>query len=144
MFDIGFSELLVIAVVALVVLGPERLPKAARFAGLWVRRARNQWDSVKQELERELHAEEIKRQMQDVRQSMQDTESLLRASGEAVRREATQAQQHGDALADEVRAPTPAAAQTPPHLLDTPATPANATPGTDPAATPATPPERQP
>ncbi|MCJ1888528.1 Sec-independent protein translocase protein TatB, partial [Pseudomonas sp. LA21] len=40
MFDIGFSELLVIAVVALVVLGPERLPKAARFAGLWVRRAR--------------------------------------------------------------------------------------------------------
>ena len=38
MFDIGFSELLVIAVVALLVLGPERLPKAARFAGLWVRR----------------------------------------------------------------------------------------------------------
>ena len=86
MFDIGFSELLVIAVVALVVLGPERLPKAARFAGLWVRRARNQWDSVKQELERELHAEEIKRQMQDVRQGMQDTENQLRASGEALRR----------------------------------------------------------
>lgn len=116
MFDIGFSELLVIAVVALVVLGPERLPKAARFAGLWVRRARNQWDSVKQELERELQAEEIKRQMQDVRQSMQDTESQLRASGEAVRREAVQAQQHGDDLAQEVRAPAPA--QTPPHLAD--------------------------
>ncbi|MBJ7517453.1 MAG: twin-arginine translocase subunit TatB, partial [Stenotrophomonas sp.] len=87
MFDIGFSELLVIAIVALVVLGPERLPKAARFAGLWVRRARNQWDSVKQELERELQAEDIKRQMQDVRQSMQDTESELRASGEAARRQ---------------------------------------------------------
>ena len=43
MFDIGFGELLLIAVVALVVLGPERLPKAARFAGLWVRRARAQW-----------------------------------------------------------------------------------------------------
>ncbi|HDS1039134.1 TPA: twin-arginine translocase subunit TatB [Stenotrophomonas maltophilia] len=116
MFDIGFSELLVIAVVALVVLGPERLPKAARFAGLWVRRARNQWDSVKQELERELQAEEIKRQMQDVRQGMQDTENQLRASGEAVRREAEQAQQHGDALAQEMRAPAPA--QTPPHLAD--------------------------
>lgn len=96
MFDIGFSELLVIAVVALVVLGPERLPKAARFAGLWVRRARNQWDSVKQELERELQAEDIKRQMQDVRQGMQDTENQLRASGEAIRREAQQAQQQGD------------------------------------------------
>lgn len=78
MFDIGFSELLLIAVVALVVLGPERLPKAARFAGLWVRRARNQWDSVKQELERELHTEELKRNLQDVRQSMQQAGSELR------------------------------------------------------------------
>lgn len=116
MFDIGFSELLVIAVVALVVLGPERLPKAARFAGLWVRRARTQWDSVKQELERELQAEEIKRQMQDVRQGMQDTENQLRASGEAIRREAQQAQHEGDALAQEVRAPAPA--DVPPHLSE--------------------------
>ena len=54
MFDVGFSELLVIAVVALLVLGPERLPKAARFAGLWVRRARAQWNSVKAEFERDL------------------------------------------------------------------------------------------
>ena len=88
MFDIGFSELLLIAVVALVVLGPERLPKAARFAGLWVRRARNQWDSVKQELERELHADEIKRQFREAQQSVQDTEAQLRASGEAARRQA--------------------------------------------------------
>lgn len=112
MFDIGFSELLVIAVVALVVLGPERLPKAARFAGLWVRRARNQWDSVKQELERELHAEDIKRQMQEVRQSMQETGNELRASGEAARRHAQTLDASGRALADEVRgdAPTQATA----------------------------------
>lgn len=98
MFDIGFSELLVIAVVALVVLGPERLPKAARFAGLWVRRARNQWDSVKQELERELHADEIKRQFREAQESVRDTEAQLRASGEAVRREAEQMRQqvHAD------------------------------------------------
>lgn len=158
MFDIGFSELLVIAVVALVVLGPERLPKAARFAGLWVRRARNQWDSVKQELERELQAEDIKRQMQDVRQSMQDTENQLRASGEAVRREAAQAQQQGDALAQEVRAPAPA--QVPPHLADdvpapvavqdvtstphAPAQPATPAPADTPVADVPVPPERQP
>jgi len=61
MFDIGFSELVLIAVVALVVLGPERLPRAARFAGLWVRRARAQWYSVKAEFEREVAAEELKR-----------------------------------------------------------------------------------
>jgi len=156
-FDIGFSELLVIAVVALVVLGPERLPKAARFAGLWVRRARNQWDSVKQELERELQAEEIKRHMQDVRQGMQDTENQLRASGEAVRREASEAQQQGDDLAREVRAPAPA--QTPPHLAEEPAPPAVAQDGgsmpptstdlaadapTHPVADAPVPPERQP
>ena len=63
MFDIGFSELLIIAVVALVVLGPERLPKAARFAGLWVRRARAQWYSVKSELERDLAAEELRKSL---------------------------------------------------------------------------------
>jgi len=104
-FDIGFSELLLIAVVALVVLGPERLPKAARFAGLWVRRARNQWDSVKQELERELHADEIKRQFREAQDSVRDTEAQLRASGEAVRREAEhvrrQAQATGDAVASD-------------------------------------------
>src|SRR6186713_1362363 len=82
MFDIGFSELLVIAVVALIVLGPERLPKAARFAGLWVRRARAQWYSVKAELERELAAEDIKRQftepMDSLKPQMQALEQDLR------------------------------------------------------------------
>lgn len=65
MFDVGFSEMLVIAVVALIVLGPERLPKAARLAGLWVRRARAQWYSVKAELENELEAEDLKRQLRE-------------------------------------------------------------------------------
>ena len=60
MFDVGFSELLVIAVVALLVLGPERLPRAARMAGLWARRARAQWHSVRAELESELAAEELR------------------------------------------------------------------------------------
>ena len=87
MFDIGFSELLVIAVVALIVLGPERLPKAARFAGLWVRRARAQWYSVKSELERDLAAEELKRSLQDTQATLRSVESDLRNSGEEVRRE---------------------------------------------------------
>lgn len=101
MFDIGFSELLLIAVVALVVLGPERLPKAARFAGLWVRRARGQWDSVKQELERELHAEEIKRNLRDVRQSMQQAETEMRDQARGV-------QDQADAFRQEVERPADA------------------------------------
>lgn len=70
MFDVGFSELLIIAVIALLVLGPERLPKAARFAGLWVRKARAQWYSVKSELELELAQEEMKKHLQDAENSI--------------------------------------------------------------------------
>lgn len=87
MFDIGFSELLVIAVVALVVLGPERLPKAARFAGLWVRRARAQWYSVKDELERELAAEELKRNLKDAQDALRDTEQRIRESARETERQ---------------------------------------------------------
>ena len=71
MFDIGFSELFVIAIVALLVLGPERLPKAARFAGLWLRRARAQWYSVKSELETELADDELKRSLLQTRDQLQ-------------------------------------------------------------------------
>jgi sec-independent protein translocase protein TatB len=60
MFDIGALELLVIAVVALIVVGPERLPKLARTAGLWVGRARRAFASVKEEIDREIKADELK------------------------------------------------------------------------------------
>ena len=70
MFDVGFSELLIIAVVALLVLGPERLPKAARFAGLWVRKARAQWYSVKSELELELAQDEMKKHLREAENSI--------------------------------------------------------------------------
>ncbi len=87
MFDLGFSELLIIAVVALVVLGPERLPKATRFAGLWVRRARNQWASVKDELERDLASDDLKRTMKEAREAMRDTEQSVRAGADEAREE---------------------------------------------------------
>ncbi|NEV62740.1 Sec-independent protein translocase protein TatB [Thiorhodococcus minor] len=60
MFDVGFQELLLIGVVALIVVGPERLPKLARVAGMWIGRARRTLSSVKQEIDRELKTEELK------------------------------------------------------------------------------------
>ena len=87
MFDVGFSELLVIAVVALLVLGPERLPKAARFAGLWVRRARAQWNSVKSEFERALASDELKRSLRDTQDSLREAQDSLRNVGSRLRRE---------------------------------------------------------
>jgi sec-independent protein translocase protein TatB len=87
MFGISSGELFFIALIALIVLGPERLPKATRFAGLWARRARTQWNSVKDELERELAAEELKRNLQDAQTALRDTEQQIRDSGAEARRE---------------------------------------------------------
>jgi sec-independent protein translocase protein TatB len=63
MFDIGFTELLLIGVVALVVLGPERLPGAVRTAGLWIGRIKRSFSAIKAEVEREIGADEIRRQL---------------------------------------------------------------------------------
>ncbi len=61
MIELSFSKLLLLAIIALVVLGPEKLPKAARMAGAMLRRLRLGWESVRSEVERELELEEIRR-----------------------------------------------------------------------------------
>ena len=61
MFDVGFFELLLVGLVALLVFGPERLPSLARTAGLWIGRARRFLGTVKADIEQELKAEELKR-----------------------------------------------------------------------------------
>lgn len=63
MLDIGFTELLLVAVIALVVLGPERLPQAIRTTAYWVGKIRRSFQSVKEELEREIDADGIKQQL---------------------------------------------------------------------------------
>ncbi|WP_325050593.1 Sec-independent protein translocase protein TatB [Lysobacter soli] len=107
MFDIGFSEIFVIAIVALLVLGPERLPKAARFAGLWVRRARAQWHSVKSELENELAAEELKRSLRKTQESLREAQQGfnegLDEARNRIKREQESLQRELDALDRDVR-----------------------------------------
>lgn len=61
MFEVGFFELLLVGLVALLVFGPERLPSLARTAGLWIGRARRFLGTVKADIEQELKAEELKR-----------------------------------------------------------------------------------
>jgi len=60
MFDIGFWEMILIGVIALLVVGPARLPRVARMAGLWLGRARRTLTSVKAEIDRELKAQELR------------------------------------------------------------------------------------
>lgn len=106
MFDIGFSELLVIAIVALLVLGPERLPKAARFAGLWVRRARAQWHAVKSELENDLADEDMRRSIHRVQEELRQAQAELQRDGERLRAQLrdveNQVNRPAGALADDV------------------------------------------
>jgi sec-independent protein translocase protein TatB len=74
MFEVSFPELVILGAIALLVLGPERLPRAARFVGLWVRKARAQWFAMKNELEQELAHEELRRSLQETRQALQDVQ----------------------------------------------------------------------
>ncbi|ADJ29830.1 Sec-independent protein translocase protein TatB [Nitrosococcus watsonii] len=64
MFDIGFWEILVILVILLIVVGPERLPTVARTTALWIRKARRFVSQVKQEVEEELRAEELRQSLE--------------------------------------------------------------------------------
>ena len=76
MFDVGFSEMLVIAVVALIVIGPERLPKVARTIGHLVGRMNRYVSDVKADINREMELEELrkfKEQFQDTAQSVEQT-----------------------------------------------------------------------
>ncbi|MDO6749277.1 Sec-independent protein translocase protein TatB, partial [Gilvimarinus sp. 1_MG-2023] len=65
MFDIGFLELVVVGVLGLLVLGPERLPKAARTVGLMIGRVRRTMSGFQDELERQVRADELREKLKD-------------------------------------------------------------------------------
>jgi sec-independent protein translocase protein TatB len=71
MFDVGFSEMLLVGLIALLVFGPERLPKVAREAALWVRKARSMASSVKDEIDRELQLQEMKETLDKQKRDME-------------------------------------------------------------------------
>ncbi len=90
MFEIGFPELMLIAVVGLLVIGPERLPEALRTLGLWFGRMRRSFTTVKAEIEKEIGMDEVRRQLhneaimdemkrieRDVRNTVDDAQASL-------------------------------------------------------------------
>ena len=84
MFDVGFWELIIIAVVALLVIGPERLPALARTAGKWVARARRFLGTVKSDIERELKADELRRILEEQRKN-NPLDEIIEESDQAYR-----------------------------------------------------------
>jgi sec-independent protein translocase protein TatB len=89
MFDIGFWEILIILLVALLVVGPDRLPGLAREVGLWVRKLRSFATSVRSDIEQEFQTEELRRLLKEqnneidqLKNLMKDTEDSLRSDVE--------------------------------------------------------------
>ncbi len=76
MFDIGFWELCLVGLVSLIVIGPERLPKAARIAGFWVGKTRNMVQNVKSEIRQELQAEELRQTLKEQQAKLEEFEKL--------------------------------------------------------------------
>ncbi|MCX7960034.1 MAG: Sec-independent protein translocase protein TatB [Burkholderiales bacterium] len=79
MFDIGFSELLVIGVVALIVIGPERLPRVARTVGHLMGRLQRYVADVRADISREMEMEELRRMRASIEQTASTIESTVRA-----------------------------------------------------------------
>lgn len=77
MFDVGFSEMLLIAVVALLVLGPERLPKVARTAGHLLGRLQRYVNDVKADIHREMQLDELRKMQQQIEGSAREFETSV-------------------------------------------------------------------
>ncbi len=146
MFDIGFSELLLIAVLALVVLGPKRLPEVARTAGRWAGRARRFVDSVKRDMDREMDDEGLAA-LRDAHRSIKEAGAELTRSVHVSAAAAEYEIIEPESVPDPVPEPIPetgqpaighpgrkpAPATTPTALFpDDPAAPASGTESTDP------------
>lgn len=125
MFDIGFPELLIISIVALLVFGPERLPEVLRTVGGWLGSARRSFTTLKAELEKEVGADEIRRDLHNSR-IMEEAKQLQRqvsASRDEVEEmlgkryaaltEDERRQQSGQPAADDEAAPAAAPAAVP-------------------------------
>ena len=82
MFEIGFWELVVICVIALVVFGPDKLPQFARRAGYWIGRIRRQVNDVRNEIEREIAMDEMRRQRDKLTAPLQDLANDIRRAAD--------------------------------------------------------------
>ncbi|MDO6644917.1 Sec-independent protein translocase protein TatB [Acinetobacter guillouiae] len=79
MLDVGFSELLVFGIIALLVLGPDKLPEAARFVAKWYSKLKRLISNVQNDIDRELRLSELREQMQNEMQRIQELEQKMQA-----------------------------------------------------------------
>ena len=121
MFDVGFSELMVIALVALVVIGPERLPRVARTAGHLLGRLQRYASDVKADINREIQLDELKKMQQQVEESARDLQSSVTQEFTSMESQLNQALARSDAPALPPGALEAAVPFEPPQPAETPA-----------------------
>lgn len=97
MFDIGFAEILIVSVVALLVLGPEKLPTAVRTVGMWVGRIKRSLTSIQHEISEELRVEELRRttaiSKEELEAELKELQKPFKAAAKDVEKAATAAEQ---------------------------------------------------
>lgn len=85
MFDVGFTEILLLSLVGLLVLGPERLPRVARTLGGMARKARSSWLNLKRSIEAEIRAEELKEPLKHFEKEVKGTVDDLKSGVDSIR-----------------------------------------------------------
>ena len=110
MFDIGFSEIVVIGVVALIVIGPERLPKTARTLGLLFGRLQRYVNDVKADINREMELDELRRLKQQVQGAAQEFKQSVTSVATEVESGVRSVEQQLNDAAREAHGTTPSAA----------------------------------
>ncbi len=91
MFDIGFWELMILGLVALLVVGPERLPKLAYTAGKWLGKGRSMLSAVKSEIDKEIKAEELKQVLEQQKSALNPLHEVIEETGGTLREFGSQA-----------------------------------------------------
>jgi sec-independent protein translocase protein TatB len=92
MFELSFGKMMIIAVVALIVLGPEKLPKVARTLGHLLGRARSYANQVKQDIDREMQMDELRKLQEQAKDAARSFESAVNEAGRSVEKEASTAE----------------------------------------------------
>ncbi|MFC1720299.1 Sec-independent protein translocase protein TatB [Pseudomonadota bacterium] len=85
MFDVGFAEILLLSLVGLLVLGPERLPRVARTLGGLARKARSSWMNLKRSIDAELRAEELKTPLKNFEKEIKSTVDQVKSGANSIR-----------------------------------------------------------
>lgn len=100
MFDMGFTEMMLIGIVALIVIGPERLPGVARTAGKYFGRLKRFMTSVKADVEQELRADELRQILADQQRELDTIKDSMNVAGKAFEKEVNGVSAAGESLAE--------------------------------------------